>query len=184
MRLLNFLSLLHIPSTAIAAGFCPPLGPVFPPPKALSTNSVFRTSLTNLESSILNAFKTGTTPHGPLNPNDTYSIQIFSTSDDVPLLDLHHRGTELVSNGTVNGDSIYRIASTSKIVTIYLLLLQAGDAIFNDAVTQHVPELAGQDEWDAITVGALAGYMAGIAGDGKSPTDVLRNGEYLKCHSL
>ena len=168
MRLSHLTTVLLLSSTtAAAAGFCPFLGPVFPLPKSLSTNTLFRTSLTKLEATIQDAFSRGTTPHGPLNPNDTYSIQIFSTASATPLLDLHHRGTELVGTSTVNGDSIYRIASATKVVTVYLLLLQAGDGVFSDMVTKHVPELAEKGDWDTITVGALAGYMAGIVSDGE-----------------
>jgi hypothetical protein len=147
--------------SAVTAGFCPFLGPVFPAPKSLSTNAAFQASLADLESSITNALLSGSSVHGPLNSSDTYSIQIFSASDEKPLLDFHHRGAN------VFGNSVYRIASTTKVLTVYLLLLQAGDGILNDPVTKYLPELAGQDHWDDITVGSLAGYTSGIVSEGK-----------------
>jgi CubicO group peptidase (beta-lactamase class C family) len=152
-------------STA-AATLCPFLGPVFPPPKTLTSDALF---LTGLRQSIESALLTGTTLHGPVSSNDTYSIQIFSTSDNgVPLLDFHHRGTSLVGNDTLNGDSIYRIASVTKVLTVYLLLLaEAGDGILSDLVVKYLPELKGKGVWDEITVGDLAGYMSGIVGDGE-----------------
>lgn len=164
MRLPHLLPILTASTTT--ASICPFLGPVFPAPKSLyAKNPIFGA----LRSTIESALTSGNTSHGPINANDTYSIQIFSTSDKgVPLLDLHHRGTDVQGNSTVNGNSIYRIASTTKLVTVYLLLLQAGDGIFNDSVVKYVPELKGKGEWDDITVGALAGYMGGIVGEGES----------------
>jgi CubicO group peptidase (beta-lactamase class C family) len=106
-----------------------------------------------------------------VNSSDTYSIQIFSTKNENPLLEFHHRGAGVVGNSTIDGDSVYRIASTTKAITVFLLLLQAGDGILNDPVTKHLPELAGKGLWDEITVGSLAGYVAGIASDG----ELLRN---------
>jgi CubicO group peptidase (beta-lactamase class C family) len=163
MRFSHLLSILTASTTV--ASICPFLGPVFPAPKSLSASSSIFASL---RSTIESALTSGNTSHGPVNANDTYSIQIFSTSDKgVPLLDFHHRGTDVQGNSTVNGNSIYRIASTTKLVTVYLLLLQAGDAIFNDPVVKYLPELKGKGEWDDITVGALAGYMGGIVGEGE-----------------
>lgn len=163
MRLPQLFPFLTTPIAS--ASICPFLGPVFPAAKSLSAESAI---FTTLRSTIESAITSGNTSHGPVNANDTYSIQIFSTSDKgVPLLDFHHRGTDVQGNSTVNGNSIYRIASTTKLLTVYLLLLQAGDGIFNDPVVKHVPELEGKGEWDDITVGALAGYMGGIVGEGE-----------------
>ncbi|KAH8711829.1 beta-lactamase/transpeptidase-like protein [Phaeosphaeriaceae sp. PMI808] len=161
----------------LAATYCPFLGPVFPPPTSLSTNSEFTSSIQKLQSSIQEALSSGNSTHGPISSNDTYSVQIFSTKNDEPLLDMHHRGTEILGNRTVDGDSVYRIASTTKLITVYLLLLQVGDSIFEHRVTKYLPELAGKGQWDDITVGALAGYLAGIAADaytfpGPGPADI------------
>jgi CubicO group peptidase (beta-lactamase class C family) len=155
-----------------AAGTCPFLGPVFPAPRSLSTNSAFQASLATLKTSLQNALSSGNTSYGPIDPTDTYSIQVFSTQDKnaVPLLDFHRRGANVVGNRTINGDSIYRIASTTKIFTVYLLLLQVGDGIFADPVTKYLPELKGRGDWDDVSVGALAGYISGVTAEGKSPS--------------
>ncbi|KAF2832750.1 beta-lactamase/transpeptidase-like protein [Ophiobolus disseminans] len=150
---------------ASATAYCPLLGPVFPAPKSLFTSAPFQASLKSLEASLVEAFSTGNSSNGPVNSNDTYSIQIFSTKDERPLFDFHRRGADLVGEKTINGDSIYRIASTTKLITVYMMLLQAGDGIFNDPVTKHLPELAGQGYWDEITIGTLAGNMGGIVSD-------------------
>lgn len=111
------------------------------------------------------AFASGNTTHGPLNQNDTYSIQVFSASSEDLLIDYHRRGPAVLGNRTIDGDSVYRIASTSKLITVYLLLIQAGPAIFSDKVIKHLPELAGAAHWDDITVGSLAGYLADITAE-------------------
>jgi CubicO group peptidase (beta-lactamase class C family) len=166
MRSLHLVTLLQAPLAATAA-FCPPLGPVFPSPKALSTNAPFHKDLEKLQTSLEDAFASGNTSFGVVNPNDTYSVQIFSTKDARPLLDFHHRGTGVEDSKGVDGNSIYGIASTTKLITVYLLLLKAGDGIFNDHVTKYLPELSGKGYWDEITVGALAGYMGGTVSDGE-----------------
>lgn len=163
MRTYSYTLLLLL--TCAFAKKCPFLGPTFPAPKSLSDSVSFQSALTDLQVNIETALSTGNSSHGPVNPNDTYSIQIFSTSSAKPLLDYHRRGLDVVGNRTLDGDSIYRIASTTKLFTVYLLLLQAGDGIFNDPVPKYLPELAGKQNWDEITVGTLAGYVSGIVSE-------------------
>lgn len=160
------MKLLLFGSLTTASLFCPFAGPVFVAPKSLSTNNAFQPSLTDLEASIKDAISTGSSTHGPVDSKDTYSIQIFSTSDQLPIFEFHHRGADVLGSQPIDGDSIYRIGSMTKLLTVYLLLLEAGDGIFNDLVTRHLPELAAYSHWGDITVGALAGYAAGIAAEG------------------
>jgi CubicO group peptidase (beta-lactamase class C family) len=140
---------------------------VFPAPSELHSSAAFQNTLKLLESKIDEAFTSGNTTHGPVNPDDTYSIQIFSTTSEKPLLDYHRRGPAVLGNRTIDGNSVYRIASTSKLVTVYLLLLEAGDAIFSDKVTKYLPELKGVAYWDDITIGSLAGYLGDITAECK-----------------
>ncbi|CAO2650239.1 Nn.00g015310.m01.CDS01 [Neocucurbitaria sp. VM-36] len=144
---------------------CPFLGPAFPAPKLLASSASFQSVLTTLQATLQTAFSSGISSHGPVNPNDTYSIQIFSTSSEEALCDFHHRGVHVVGNRTVDGDSVYRIASVTKLFTVYLLLLRGGDELFNSPVPKYLPELAGKQNWDDITVGALAGYVGGISSE-------------------
>jgi hypothetical protein len=138
---------------------------VFPAPKELHSSITFQATLKTIQAKVDEAFASGNTSHGPVNPNDTYSIQIFSTVSERPLLDYHRRGQALLGNRTIDGDSVYRIASTSKLLTVYLLLLEAGETIFKEKVTKYVPELAGAAYWDDITVGSLAGYLGDITAE-------------------
>lgn len=167
--MMHFTSLVCCSSllAAATASICPILGPVFPAPSELHLSAPFQETLTLLESKINEALTGGNTTHGPVNPNDTYSIQIFSTTSEKLLLDYHRRGPAVLGNRTIDGDSVYRIASTSKLITVYLLLLEAGETIFSEKVTKYIPELEGAAFWDDITVGSLAGYLGGITAECK-----------------
>lgn len=155
-------------ASAVGASICPMLGSVFPTPKDLDSSVVFQDKLKDIQAKMEEAFATGNTAHGPVDPSDTYSIQVFSTSSEHLLIDYHRRGPAVLGNRTVDGDSVYRIASTSKLITVYLLLIQAGPSIFSDKVIKYLPELTGVAYWDDITVGALAGYLADITAECES----------------
>jgi len=161
------LPLAVLPALTSAASYCPFLGPVFPAPTSLATSAPFQATLETLRTSLNDAIAAGTSSQGPVSTNDTYSIRVFSINDDVPLLDFHHRGVGLVGNGTLNGNSIYRIASATKIITVYMLLIVGGDKVMSDMVTKYLPELARKGYYDEMTVGSLAGYVSGVVADGK-----------------
>ncbi|KAG8156580.1 hypothetical protein KVR01_013531 [Diaporthe batatas] len=164
---MHFKSLAAYPTWAAVAtaSICPILGPVFPPPRELHSSAAFQETLELLESTIHEAFESGNTTHGPVNPYDTYSIQIFSTTTGEPLLDYHRRGPAVLGDRPIDGDSVYRIGSTSKLITVYLLLIEAGDSIFSEKLTKFLPEFEGASHWDDITIGSLAGYIAGITAE-------------------
>lgn len=164
---MRFTTALHCFATVatVAANICPILGPVFPKPEELQSSVAFQKTIEALRASLNDAFTSGNTTHGIIDPNSTYSIQIFSTTTKEPLFDYHRRGSDVLGNRTVDGDSVYRIASTSKLITVYLLLLQAGETIFSDKVTKYIPELAGTAFWNDITVGSLASHLGGITAE-------------------
>ena len=83
------------------------------------------------------------------------------------------------SGGTtkVDADTVYRIGSISKTVTVLELLLHEGKVSFDDPVTMYIPELAAitaisgvaneinEPLWAEITVGSLTSYLSGIGRD-------------------
>jgi hypothetical protein len=97
-------------TAVVAANICPIIGPVFPAPRNLHSVAAFQDTLKDIQAKIDEAFIAGNTTHGPVNPNDTYSIQIFSTASEDLLVDYHRRGSDILGNRTIDGDSIYRIA--------------------------------------------------------------------------
>lgn len=111
----------------------------------------------------------------------SYSVEVFSGSEDAPLLSHHHTAknlAELNSTGVAAVDSrtVYRLGSLTKVYTMLTFLAEAGDSRWNDPITKYVPELAElqakstknavfEVDWDEITIGALASQISGIARD-------------------
>lgn len=169
--------------TVAAVQPCPIFGPGFPAPRALSTSSIFGSASENFTSLIELAISSSKSKYGPFDSNTTsFSFQVFSTSSETSLYEFHHTAPGLEYSGTgvreVDSDSIYRIGSVTKLLTVYSFLNAAGDANFNDPVTQWVPELRaaassnlGTEDpvehvaWEDITIGQLASQMAGIGRD-------------------
>ena len=113
IRKMHLKSLFHYSALATAvaaANICPILGPVFPAPRNLHSVAAFQDTLEGIRAKIEEAFIAGNTTHGLVNSNDTYSIQIFSTASEDLLFDYHRRGSDVLGNRTIDGDSIYRIA--------------------------------------------------------------------------
>ena|SRR6266511_993353 len=163
---------------------CPLLGPNFPPPRNLSQNPGFQNTLNSFSNSIHQLLTPGSnSTYGPFDStNNTFSINIFSTFSEAPLYEYHYTAPLFKANGSigtkaVDGDTIFRIASISKLVTVFALLIEKGDVNFNDPITKYVPELKGSTgiglgavnavQWDDVTIGALASQMSGIGRDCK-----------------
>ncbi|PGH01412.1 hypothetical protein AJ80_09012 [Polytolypa hystricis UAMH7299] len=183
---------------------CPLLGPVFPE-FALDTNSeVLGSALDDLTEAFDTLVKDGNGSHGDVHPNTTsFSLSLFSTNQgdaaDTPFLfKYHYTAPSLKSSPNaahdVDKDSIYRIGGLTKVFTVWSILIETGDRIWNEPVTKYVPELAKaakcldakQDpvsyvNWEDVTIGQLASHLAGIAreygvGDLSEQTDHLEYG--------
>ncbi|KAJ4344800.1 uncharacterized protein N0V89_012544 [Didymosphaeria variabile] len=165
--ILNLVLLLSSIGAVLAVDLCPIYGPVFPPTEDLLASSTWQTASTQIKAALDDAFSSGNTSHGPVSPNNTFSIQIFSTKDT--LFEYHHEGSDLATSGghgsEVDGDSVYRVGSVSKLYAVYLLLVVAGDRVFSDPMTKYIPELKGIASWDEVSVGALAGQIGGVVAD-------------------
>ncbi len=157
---------------------CPYNGPSFPPPIDLASSGTVQRALEELTE----AFN-GLESDSLVNPNRTsWSVQIFSTTDGgKPLWEHYHTAPNLKESTTpgvkqVDGDTIYRLGSATKIFTMFTFLYEAGEQYLNDPITKWVPELAAlagkadddpvlNVDWDGITLGAIAAHMAGIVRD-------------------
>jgi hypothetical protein len=128
------------------------------------------------------ATRTGNSTYGAFDGDTTsFSIQMFSENDNQPLLEYHHTAPSLIQKAgadVVGPDSIYRIASITKAVTVFTFLAVAGDARFNDPITRYVPELRDaarkfdaalhpidNTAWEDVTIAGLASHMASIPRD-------------------
>ncbi|OTB10938.1 hypothetical protein K445DRAFT_386396 [Daldinia sp. EC12] len=173
---------------------CPYPGPAFPKPTALASSDIIKTAIANLTATF---DARGMDPK--TNPNGTsWSIQIFSASDpdeDEPVWSHYHTATDLLAADTpgvksIDGSTVYRLGSVTKIFTILTFLIEAGDTYWNTPVTQWVPELellAGKAQydpimnvdWDSITLQDLASHMAGIVRDWFPTSTYERNTQFF-----
>ena len=171
-------------STAQYSTPCPLLGPDYPAPSNLSQSNAISTASQSLKSS-LKAALTNATVYGQLDSDTTsFSIDVYSLTQETPLFTYHYSAPALskpaAGVATVDSNTVYRIGSTSKLWTVYLYLIKAGDVSFNEPITKYIPELATYAKannvalvnddtditgWRDITVGALASQLAGIARD-------------------
>jgi hypothetical protein len=158
---------------------CPLEGPVWPKPAKLSTRPAVVAAVANLTSFFT---KLDANPDVTVGTqNYSYSIVVFSSYEDEPLFNYSHTSPLLASQSTqgvteVDTDTVFRLGSLTKIFTIYNMLLNVGDAIWNDPITKYVPELVAQadrtpfdavnyTDWNDVTIGGLATQMAGVPRD-------------------
>ena len=168
--------------TAHTQPMWPLIGPDFPPPQNLSSSKTFQSAVSNLTQLLQQAISVENTSYGPFDSaNSSYSIEIFSACESAPLFTTHFTSPAVAKyrDGVKNVDSntVFRIGSLTKLITVYTFLIETGDARFNDPVANYVPELqqAAQSlnstdsldnvAWDEITIGELASHMADIGRD-------------------
>lgn len=162
---------------------CPLLGPDFPAPKSLSSSPTFQAAIANLTELLTAAQTSGNTSYGPFDAvNTSYSLEFFSIHDPSPLFTSHYSTPSLAKAKygvkTVDSESVYRIGSVTKLLTVYTALAQCGFLHFNEPITKFIPELqqAAQTlngtanpldnpSWDEITLGELASQQSGIGRD-------------------
>jgi CubicO group peptidase (beta-lactamase class C family) len=156
---------------------CSFLGPVFPSvEKGLNDSVAIRHAVAQLKDKIDKVVKQGT--------DTTFHIQAFSGTDK--LFSYGYAppsAADSLTSGTLNENTVFRIGSVSKLITVYTLLAEVGMARLNDPITKWVPELAKSAKhlpdrvqsphWDEVTVGQLASHMSGIERNCKLLSSVL-----------
>lgn len=194
--------------TAILADF---LGPTYPAPIDLSSNkSLVAASWKNL-TSVFDAYLKGNQSSTNTSTSEalsgvelvTFSAGLFSIHDPAASKLQYHYTSPEIANATqgttlVDGDSIYRTASVSKLFTVFAGLLELTDEDWNRPLTDVIPGLADfesarsgpngtaaaaaeddEDEpvyriqWDKITPWALASQLAGVPTLGVPTYDLL-----------
>lgn len=161
---------------------CPLYGQNYPAPTSLATSKHVEAAVKSALEQLFKA-RNETTVYGPLDTETTaFSLDFYSLDED-SLFSHHYTPAQLLSQRTagvdeVDSDTVYRVGSVSKLWTVYLYLLAAGDESWNDPITRFIPELqeiaqaqeldpTSDVDWESITVGALASHLAGI---GRDPT--------------
>ncbi|KAJ0422031.1 beta-lactamase/transpeptidase-like protein [Aspergillus carlsbadensis] len=183
-------SSLALASICLPGAFANLLAPTYPPPKDISSSEsavagAWRNLTTRLErglhsrsNSTLSALK-----------DVTFSIGLFSPHDSGATdLQYHYTSPEVrnATNGTnkVDADSIYRVASVSKLVTVLAGLVELEPADWERPLSELSPALAESlrehsgtldpvydTQWDAITPSALAAQLAGVSHYGQPWTE-------------
>ena len=162
MLQLSFLALgTGLVACTAAIEYCPPTGPVLPPP-ILSDAADF--NVTPIHDALRRLVD-----EAPFNVTDT-SFSVTVTTLEETIFQFHHTAEAFSSVGVseVTGDTIYRIASVSKLFTVLSAMLQEGLDL-DDFIWQHVPELEGVKTFEDITLRLLASHISGITRDGISP---------------
>ncbi|KLO95164.1 uncharacterized protein Y057_7683 [Fusarium fujikuroi] len=150
---------------------CPLLGAIFPPVQHPLKSGDFSDTIAQLSATFNNLDRNGTLE----GFNTTFYVQAFSASDTLfqhGYVPSSMKG--FLTSGSLNEDTVFRVGSVSKLLTVYTLLAEVGIKHMNDPVTKWVPELAlaarnnkgdptRKVQWDEVTIGQLAGHMAGIS---------------------
>jgi CubicO group peptidase (beta-lactamase class C family) len=150
---------------------CDLVGQTYPPPRGLSEESLFQSAAQSVSDVLDQRVNAGTYKKW------SFSVGVFSTFEDDLIYQYHHTSPRIQNSthGTrkIDADSIYRLGSISKMLTVYLWLINDGDRKFNDPITDYLPALAEYAAesstptavWEDVTVGDLAGQMAGLVRD-------------------
>lgn len=159
------------------------LGLSRPAPTNIAGNSSLVRAAWQNASSLLDAYlKQGvnTTATSYLNGSEavTFSAGVFSLYDPhASTLQYHYASPETKhsTQGTreINNDSIYRAASISKLVTVFLALQVLSEADWTRSLSHIFPELVGgnatdaadRPRWDEITPWLLATQRSGLSNE-------------------
>ncbi|KAF5698577.1 beta-lactamase-like 1 [Fusarium globosum] len=150
---------------------CPLLGAIFPPVQHPLKSGDFSDTIAQLNATFKKIDHNGTLE----GFNTTFYVQAFSASDTLfqhGYVPSSMKG--FLTSGSLNEDTMFRVGSVSKLLTVYTLLAEVGIKHMSDPVTKWVPELAlaarnnkgdptRKVQWDEVTIGQLAGHMAGIS---------------------
>lgn len=148
-----------------AAQNCPILGPAYPAitsipaPKLAAAKVKFEKALESINRS-----------------STSFAIQVYSAHDDNLVFETYHTATDQVEAAPVGPDTIWRLFSISKAITVYAVLARLGDKYWNEPITNYIPELAAAPvhdpirnvNWAEVTLGSLAGQSSGVTRDCKS----------------
>ncbi|KKY35317.1 putative beta-lactamase family protein [Diaporthe ampelina] len=137
-------------ATPVAASLytqpCPLYGQNYPAPTGLATSKHVEAAAESVLDQLLKA-KNGTTSYGPLDTDTTaFSVDFYSLESEGTLFSHHYTPAQLLGQRTVgveevDSDTIYRVGSVSKLWTVYLYLIAAGDQSWNEPITKFIPEL-------------------------------------------
>ncbi|KAF2705171.1 beta-lactamase/transpeptidase-like protein, partial [Pleomassaria siparia CBS 279.74] len=159
------------------------IGPEFPPPTDLANHPVWKKAIQDITAT----FDYIDTSNITGIDKFSYSIQVFSTNPGpATLWERYRTAKNLPSNTagvkTVDGDTVYRLGSLTKLYTVLAWLAELGDEHWNQPITKYIPELikyptdstapnfdaVKNTAWKDITIGSLASQVSGLGRDCES----------------
>ncbi|ETN43990.1 uncharacterized protein HMPREF1541_10855 [Cyphellophora europaea CBS 101466] len=161
---------------------CPLLGSSFPTPSRVDASSL-QPYLSDFTRALEDALSGAENEYGVFdNATTSFSVAIWTTVANESVYEYHFQGSELQGESGIvpNNETIYRVGSISKAITVYAYLASVGEAHLDEPITKFIPELAEIDaeraenasandidnfQWSDITVRALASQMGGLTRD-------------------
>ncbi|GAB1318372.1 Penicillin-binding protein 4 [Madurella fahalii] len=147
---------------------CPVLGPAYPDVVDPGSSRALNAARVAFDKEITQALSSDLVGNGT-----SFSIQVFSSHSDTPIYERYYTAAGLSLNKSVDAETLYRLASISKLMTVYTMLTELSEKHWNDPITDYVPELvtAGDVDavdstaWSEVTLGSLASHMGGVSRD-------------------
>lgn len=217
MKFIRALEVLAIVLTGTeAVDLLPPVplnGPDFAPPRTLSKSKAIQNAIKQFEETVASSMKNNSGQILLDGATTSFSFEAWSIHEEIPLYTYHHDAQTLSieprSAKNVTADTIYRLGSLSKLLTVYTWLAAVGDKHWMQPISDFIPELAQYDadhvddndidhfRWSEITIGSLASHLSGIQKDPALPAalytrltpipklpqsqDIPENAQGLKC---
>ena len=159
---------------------CPLLGSFVPAPIIDSSSASIKAATKSVNKLLDEYIVEADGRFGPISPNTTgFSIALFAGSnyipgsDDLPFFyEYHHTASNLAAVG-LDKDSVFALGDLTQLFTVYTQLAELGDEVWSRSIVEFLPELRNVSttnaihavQWEDVTLGSLAGHMAGIARD-------------------
>jgi CubicO group peptidase (beta-lactamase class C family) len=173
--------------TSLSRSFqpCPILGSRFPVPSGLATDSVVQSALKDATATLDELVSTSNSSYGTINSNTTsFSIGLFTSNDPLNsahpfFYEYHYTAPPLskakLGTSKLDSESVFRLGTVTQVFTVWVFLIEAGEAHWVDPITKYLPELAeasgqitfGHFSWEDVTLGDLAGHLSGVPRDCK-----------------
>jgi len=143
---------------------CPYLGPAYPYPTDVAAPA-FAAAANAFDAALKSAVA-----EARIAGNSTfYAIQVYTPTSKKLIYETYHSPT----TQKVGPDTVFRLHSISKLITVYAILAKLGDKYWDEPVTKYIPELARLQRgnpaydviWDEVTLGSLASLMSGVGRD-------------------
>lgn len=163
---------------------CPIPGPRFPRPKGFADDDSIQAAINDTTAAFDELIATGNSTFGTISNTTSFSIALFTSNDPLNMshpffFEYHYTAPTLKGNqlGTskLDANSIFRISTVTHVFTVWMFLIEAGEAYWVDPITKYVPELAnhkgdapvasGLFSWEDVSLGDLAGHLSGIPRD-------------------